>query len=59
MSEDLLSDSDWEIVVSQSSFFSKKRSNVCVENEEDMSYEVTPIKAPPASRRKIMPPTPQ
>ena len=32
---------------------------VCVENQENMSYEGTPVKAPPASRRKIMPPTPQ
>ena len=28
-----------------------------VENQEDMNYD--PVKAPPTSRRKIMPPTPQ
>ena len=31
----------------------------CVESQEDMTYDGTPVKAPPASRRKIMPPTPQ
>ena len=59
MSEAFLSDSDWEIVEPQSFSFSKKRHAVCVENQEDMNYEGTPVKAPPASRRKIMPHTPQ
>ena len=59
MSEALLSDSDWEIVEQQSFSFSRKRQAVCVENQEDMNYDGTPVKAPLASRRKIMPPTPQ
>ena len=37
----------------------KKRQAVCVENHEGMSSEGTLVKAPLASRRKIMPPTPQ
>ena len=48
--ESLYSDSDWQIVEPQSSL---------LENQEDMNYDGTPVKAPPASRRKIMPPTPQ
>ena len=28
-------------------------------NQEEMSYEGTPVKAPPTSRRRMMPPTPQ
>ena len=39
--------------------FSKKRQAVCVENQEDTNCDGTPVKAPSASRRKIMPPTPQ
>ena len=46
MSEALLSDSGWEIVE-------------LGEIQEDMNYDGTPVKAPPTSRRKIMPPTPQ
>ena len=41
------------------SSFSKKRSIVWVENQEEMSYEGTPVKAPPTSSRRMMPPTPQ
>ena len=59
MSEALLSDFDWEFVEPPSSSFFKKRSAACVENQGSMSYEGTPVKAPPASRRKIMLPTPQ
>ena len=44
MSEDLLSDSDWEIVEPQSFSFSRKRQAVCVENQEDMNYDGTPVK---------------
>ena len=39
--------------------FSKRRSLVCVENQGNRSYEGTPEKAPPASRRRTMPHTPQ
>ena len=38
--------------------FSKKRSIVCVENQEDVSCEGTPVKAPAAARRRMLP-TPQ
>ena len=58
MNEGVSSDSDWEHVEPQSFSFSKKRSIVCVENQEDVSYEGTPVKAPPQARR-MMPPTPQ
>ena len=59
MSEVLVSDSDWDIVELQPSSFSGKRQAFCVENQEDMNYDGTLVKAPPASRRKIMPPAPQ
>ena len=59
MCEGVSSDSDWEFVEPQSFSFSKKRSIVCVENQEDMGYERTPERAPPAARRRMMPPTPQ
>ena len=59
MSEASVSDSDWEVVEPQSFSFSRKRRAVCGKNQENMSDEGTPVKAPPASRRKIMPPTPQ
>ena len=49
---------DCESVEPQSSSFFKKRSVVWVENEE-MSYEGTPVKATPTSRRRMMLPTPQ
>ena len=49
MSEALLSDSDWEIVETQSFSFSRKRQAVCVENQEDMNYFGTRVKAPPPS----------
>ena len=52
-------DSDWEFVEQQSSSFSKKRSIVWVENQEEMKNERTPVKAPPTSRRRTIPPTPQ
>ena len=51
--------SDWEFVESQSFPFCKKRSIVCAENQGEMSYEGTPVKAPPSTRRRMMPPTPQ
>ena len=38
--------------------FFRKRQAVCAEDQEGMNYDGTPVKAPPASRRKIMP-TPQ
>ena len=59
MSEALLSDSDWQVVEPQPFSFSRKRHVFCVESQEDTNYDGTPVKAPPTSRRKIMPPTPQ
>ena len=55
----LLSNSDCEMVEPHSFSFSRKRQAFCVENQEDIHYDGTPVKAPPASRRKIMPPTPR
>ena len=52
-------DSDWEFVEPQSFSFSKKRSSVGEENQGEMGYEGSPVKAPPNTRRRIMPPTPQ
>ena len=49
---------NWEIVEPQTFSFFRKRQAVCAEDQEGMNYEGTPVKAPPASRRKIMP-TPQ
>ena len=46
-------------LLNRSPFLSKKRSVVSVESQEDMSYEGTLVKAPPTSRRRMMPPTPQ
>ena len=59
VSEALLSDSDWETVEPQSFSFSRKRPVVCAENQEDRRHEGTPVKATPASRRKVVPPTPR
>ena len=43
----------------QSFFFSTKRSFVWATSQEEMSFEGSPVKALPASRRRMMPPTPQ
>ena len=48
--DDVSVESDWEFVEPQSFSFSKKRSIVCAENEGEMSYEGTPVKAPPPLR---------
>ena len=55
MCEGVSSDSEGEFVEKRSFSFSKKRS----ENQEEMSYEGSPVKSPPTSRRRMMPPTPQ
>ena len=52
------SDSDWEFVEPQPFSFSKRRPIACVESQENMSDEGTPVKAPPVARR-MMPRTPQ
>ena len=54
---DALSDWDWEFVEPQTFSFFRKRQAVCAEDQEGMNYEGTPVKAPPASRRKITPHT--
>ena len=48
--------SDWEDVLPHSFSFSKKR--VWTPTQEEMKYEVSPVKAPPPSRRRVTPPTP-
>ena len=55
--EDVPLDSNWEFVEPRSSSLSRKRSIVWGENRGAMSYEGTPEKAPPYSRRRMMPPT--
>ena len=57
MCEGVSLDSGSEFVEPESFSFSKERSVVCVENQEDMSCEGTPVKVPP--RRRMMPRTPQ
>ena len=52
-------DSDWEFVEPQSSSLSKKRAYCWTVSQEGMRYESSPVTAPPLSRRRMMPPTPQ
>ena len=59
MSAALLSGSDCETVEPQSCSLSRKRQALCVESQEGMNDGGTSAQSPPASRRKIMPPTPQ
>ena len=51
--------SDWEFVEPQLFSFSKKGWIVLEENQGEMSYEGTPVKAPPTPRRRMMPPSPE
>ena len=57
--ENVSLDSDWEFVEPRPFSFSKKRSSACAENQGEMSYEGSPVKAPPNTRRRMKPPTPQ
>ena len=57
MCEGVSSDSVWEGVEPQSFSFSKERSFVCAENQRETSYEGSPVKAPPSTRRRMTPPT--
>ena len=50
--------SDWEFVEPQSFSFSKKRAHCCTSTQEEMRYESSQVKAPPLSRRRMMPHTP-
>ena len=53
----VLCDSDCEVVEPQTLSLSRKREAFLVENQEHMNFDGAMVKAPPASRRKIMPPT--
>ena len=53
------SDSEWDFVEVQSFSFSKKRNFACVEDQEDMNHEGTPVKAPPCPQRRMRTPLPQ
>ena len=48
---------DWEFVEPQSSSFSKKRAH-CTVRQEEMRSESSQVKAPPLSRRRMIPHTP-
>ena len=50
--EDMPSDSCWDFVESQSFSLSRKRNFACVEGQEDMNYEGTPVKAPLCPQKK-------
>ena len=54
-----LSGSDCEFVESKSFSLSRKRSSELEDNQGQMGYERSPVKAPPNTRRRMMPPTPQ
>ena len=51
--EDVPSDFGWDFVESQC-FLSKKRNFACVEGQEDMNYEGTPVKALPCPKRRMI-----
>ena len=57
--EDVFLDSDCEVVDLQSFSFSKKRPLFGTVFQETMRYEGSPGKAPPLTRRRKMPSTPQ
>ena len=50
---------DWELVEPQSSPLSFSPESVWTDSQEERSCEESPVKAPPASRRRMLPPTPQ
>ena len=50
--------SDWEFVEPQSFSFSKKRAHSWTVTQEEMRFEGSQAKAPPLSRRSMMPPAP-
>ena len=59
MCEGVPSDSGWDFVEPQSFSFSKKRYFACVEEQEDMNYEGTLVKAPPCTERRMRTPLPE
>ena len=50
--------SDWEFVEPPSFSFSKKRAHYGTVTQEEMRNESSQVKAPPLSRRRMLPPTP-
>ena len=50
--------SDWELVEPQPFSFSKKRAHSWTVKQEEMRFEGSRAKAPPLSRRFMMPPAP-
>ena len=57
--EAVFSDSDCEFVEPRTLSLTRKRKACCVESQENMNFDEAPVKAPPATRRKATPPTPQ
>ena len=53
------SDSARDFVELQSFSFSKKHNFACVEEQEDMNYDGTLVKAPPCSKKRMRTPLPQ
>ena len=49
---------EWEFVEPQSFSFSNKRAHSYTVTQEEMRFEGPQVKAPPPSRRRMMPPTP-
>ena len=50
--------SDREFVEPQSYSFSQERAHYCTVAQEETRFESSQVKAPPLSRRRMMPPTP-
>ena len=50
--------SDWDFVEPQHCSFSKKRVHSCTDAQKEMWSEEPQVKAPPISRRRMMPLTP-
>ena len=59
MCEGVHSDSECECVEPQPLFISKKRNFARVENQEDMNFEGTLVKAPPCPERRMRTPLPK
>ena len=53
---EFLFDSDCEIVARQTLSLSKRCEAFFAGSQEDMNFDGTPVKAPSASRRRIIPP---
>ena len=55
-SDEVSGESDWELVETQSSSFSKECSLDWADSQEEVRCEGSPVNAPPPSRRRMMPP---